>query len=147
MKVFPLTDFPDRFFDMGKITLDHDGKQKVYTLAEVKRSPKHVLIRLEEIADMTEAEKLKGSLIKISRGELTPLPADSFYLFDIVGLQVFTPEGTCIGVVEDIIQTGANDVFVVNSGEKSPILVPALKKVVKEVDIQGGRMVIFDTEL
>ncbi len=142
VKVFPLTDFPDRFFRMEKVTLEQHGRQRAYTVAEVRRHRRHVLLRLEGIADMTGAEALKGALIVIGREELTPLPEGSYYIFDIVGLKVFTPEGEYIGVVEDVIQTGANDVYVVDKGEKVLLLVPALKDVVREVDIKGGRMVV-----
>lgn len=142
MKVLPLTDFPDRFFEMDRVTLEQDGKQKEYTVAEVKRHKKHVLISLVEVSDMSGAEVLRGSLIKIGREELAPLPEGSYYIFDIIGLKVFTAEGGYIGVVEDVIQTGANDVYVVGTGDLAPVLVPALKDVVREVDIEGGRMVI-----
>ncbi|MCL6611849.1 MAG: ribosome maturation factor RimM [Peptococcaceae bacterium] len=142
VKVFPLTDFPDRFFGMDRVTLEQDGKRRVYTVAEVRRHRKHVLIRLEEVADMTGAESLRGAVIKIGREELTPLPEGSYYIFDIVGLKVFTEEGGYVGVVEDVLQTGANDVYVVDTGEKAPVLVPALKDVVREIDIRGGRMVV-----
>lgn len=144
LKVFPLTDFPDRFFSMKKITLDHKGVLKTYTLAEVRRHRRHVLVRLEEVPDMTAAEALKGAMIVVDREDLTPLPEGSYYIFEIVGLKVFTPDGEYLGVVEDVIQTGANDVYVVGGGEKAPLLVPALKDVVREVNVGGGRMVVED---
>ncbi len=142
VKVLPLTDFPDRFFQMDRITLEQDGKQKVYTVAEVKIHRKHILIRLGEVADMNGAEALRGALIKVGRDELTSLPEGSYYIFDIVGLKVFNPDGRYLGVVEDVLQTGANDVYVVDTGGKAPVLVPALKDVVREVDIKGGKMVV-----
>lgn len=142
MKVLPLTDFPDRFFEMDRVTLEQDGKQKAYTIAEVKRHKKHMLISLAEVGDMSGAEGLRGALIKIGREELNPLPDGSYYIFDLIGLKVFSTEGDYIGVVEDVIQTGANDVYVVDTGDRAPALVPALKDVVREVDIEGGRMVV-----
>lgn len=142
LKVLPLTDFPDRFFRMDRVTLQRDGKRKAYTVAGVKNHNRHVLMELAEVADMSAAEELKGFLITISPEELTPLPEGSFYIFDLVGLRVYSPEGEYLGVVEDVIQTGANDVYVVAGGEKPPVLVPALKSVVREVDIAAGKMVV-----
>ncbi|MFZ5631624.1 MAG: ribosome maturation factor RimM [Bacillota bacterium] len=143
LKVLPLTDFPDRFLDMDRVTLEQNGKQRDFAVTGVKRHRKHILLRLGEIADMSAAETLKGALIKVGREELIPLPEDNYYIFDIVGLKVYSPEGDYIGVVEDVIQTGANDVYVVDTGDKkAPVLVPALKDVVREIDIKGGRMVV-----
>ena len=147
MKVLPLTDFPDRFFNMDKITLELGGRQASYTLSGARQHKKYVLISLAEVPDMTGAEKLRGALIRVSREELTPLPEGSYYIFELVGLKVYSPEGGYIGVVEDVIQTGANDVYVVGSGDKAPVLVPALKRVVREVDIGGGRMVVDPGEM
>ena len=142
LKVLPLTDFPDRFLGMDSITLLLDGKEKKYTLLEASHHKRNVLLELKEIPDMTGAEALKGALIKIKREELTPLPDGSYYIFDIVGITVCTPGGDHLGVVEDIIQTGANDVYVINTGKPAPLLVPALKEVVREIDIKAGRMVV-----
>lgn len=142
LKVLPLTDFPDRFLGMNSVTLELDGKQKKYTVIEASPYKRHVLLKLKEIPDMTGAEALKGALIKIRREELTPLPDGSYYIFDIVGINVYTPGGEPLGVVEDVIQTGANDVYVINTGKPAPLLVPALKDVVREIDVRGGRMIV-----
>ena len=147
VKVFPLTDFPDRFFGMNKVVLEQEGRQKEYTVVEAERRKKHVLLKLGEIPDMTGAEGLKGALIKVDRDELTVLSKDSYYIFDIVGLKVFTADGAYAGVVEDVIQTGANDVYVVSRSKKAPLLVPALKEVIKEIDIQTGKMVVDYEEI
>lgn len=144
VKIFPLTDFPERFIKMDKMTLENDGKVREYTVAQVKQHQKFILVKYDQVVDMTMAESLKGYLVKISREELTPLPEDSFYIFDIIGLKVYSMDNSYIGVVEDIIQTGSNDVYVINDQEKNkkPVLIPALKEVVKEIDIKGGKMVI-----
>ncbi|MFZ5648535.1 MAG: ribosome maturation factor RimM [Bacillota bacterium] len=142
LKVQPITDFPDRFLGMDSITVDQDGKFKTYTIVKAERYRQHILIRLAEILDMNGAEALKGAYIKVAREELADLPEGSYYIFEIVGLNVFTTEGEPVGVVEDVIQTGSNDVYVVSTGKNPPLLVPALKDVVKEVDVKGGRMMV-----
>ncbi|MFZ5652237.1 MAG: ribosome maturation factor RimM [Bacillota bacterium] len=142
LKVHPITDFPDRFLGMGSITVDQGGLQKTYTIEKSDRYRKHILIKLAELPDMNGAEALRGAYIKAAREELEELPEGSYYVFEIVGLKVFAAGGEPVGVVEDVIHTGANDVYVVNTGEEPPVLVPALKDVVKEIDIKGGRMVV-----
>jgi len=142
LKVLPLTDFPDRFLDMRQVTLEQAGKQQDYTLTGARGQGRHMLVSFAEIPDMNSAETLKGALVKVAREDLVPLPEGSFYIFEIIGLQVYTPEGGCLGVVEDVIQTGANDVYLVDTGEKAPLLVPALKQVVRQIDPKAGRMVV-----
>lgn len=142
LKLLPLTDFPDRFLEMDEVVLELNGKQQVYHILEAKYYQSRILLKFKEISDLSGAETLRGALIKISRDELTTLPEGSYYIFDIIGLKVYTPDGAFIGVVEDLIQTGSNDVYVVGNENKGPLLVPALKEVVKELDIKGGRMVV-----
>jgi 16S rRNA processing protein RimM len=146
LKVLPLTDFPDRFLNMDRVCLELKGKQIEYGIAEARRHHKYILIKFREITDMSMAEALRGGMIMIGREELTALPEDTYYIFDIIGLEVYTSGGNLLGVVEDIIQTGANDVYVVGTGNKNPVLVPALKDVVREVDIKSGRMIIDYSE-
>lgn len=146
LKIAPITDFPDRFLYMDRITLDLAGKQREYSVVKADRYKQHILLKLAEIPDMNGAEALKGAYIKVAREELTDLPEGSYYIFDIIGLKVYTTAGESVGTVEDVIKTGANDVYVVNTGKEPPVLVPALKDVVKEMDVKGGKMVV-DLEL
>ncbi len=141
VKIFPLSDYPDRFMDMDKMTLEKGGVHRDYTVAEIKKHQKYFLIKFQQVADMNEADNLKGSLIKVSREELVPLPEGSFYVFDIIGLKVYTEDGGYIGEVENVLQTGANDVYVVGTNDK-PLLIPAIKEVVKEINIVDRKMVI-----
>ena len=142
LRIFPLTDFPDRFLEMKEVLVELGGKVTPYHIEEASLYKKYILIKFKEILDMNMAERLKGSLLKVPRQELKPLPEDSFYIFDIVGLKVYDTGGNLLGQVGDIIQTGANDVYVVDREGGKPLLIPALKKVVREVDVPGGRMTV-----
>lgn len=147
LKIIPITDWPDRFLEMKTVTLEKDGSQVTYNIAEAVPYRRFILVRLAEIPDMTAAEKLKGSLVKVARDELKELPEGSFYIFEIVGLKVYTAGGNHIGEIEDIIQTGANDVYVIKRPNGPPALVPALKSVVREVNIKEGRVVVDYPEI
>jgi len=142
VKVLPLTDFPDRFLDMKLARVRLPGGNKVeYTMEDARLHGKFVTIKFKEINDMDIADKLRGSYIEVSRQELVPLEEDCYYIFDIVGLSVYDTAEKFLGKITDVLQTGANDVYVVETGGK-PLLLPALKEVVREVDLEGGRMLV-----
>jgi len=141
VRVLPLTDFPERFQDMQRVRVKLQDSTADYTLEEIKPHGKFLAIKFKEILDMDAAEKLKGSFIEVTRQELVPLQEGNYYIFDIIGMSVFDLAGTLLGEVTDVIQTGANDVYVVETGG-NPLLIPALKQVVKEIDLPGRRMLV-----
>lgn len=142
LRIYPLTDFPERFLNMEKVLVELQGKTRYYHMESARLYKKFVIIKFRETADMTAAEKLKGGLLKVTREELVELPRDNYYIFDLIGLAVFNEAGDNLGVLEEVIHTGANDVYVVDRKEGPPLLVPALKSVVREIDLPGKRMVV-----
>jgi 16S rRNA processing protein RimM len=141
VRVLPLTDFPERFQDMKRVRVKLQDSMADYTIEEVKPHGKFLAIKFKEILDMDAAEKLKGSFIEVTRQELVPLQEGSYYIFDIIGMNVFNHDGRPLGKITDVLQTGANDVYVVET-EGRPLLIPALKQVVKEIDLPGRRMLV-----
>jgi 16S rRNA processing protein RimM len=141
VRVLPLTDFPERFQEMQRVRVKLQDRSEVYTIEECKPHGKFLTIKFKEIVDMNAAEKLRGSYLEVTRQELVPLQEDSYYIFDIVGMSVFDQDETLLGKVTDVLQTGANDVYVVETGGK-PLLIPALKQVVRKVDLQGRKMLV-----
>ncbi len=145
VRVQPLTDFPERFYKMKTVRVSWEKGGEIlsrqFTVDEVWEKGSFFVIKFKEVAGMDEAGELRGGYLEISREELVPLPEGSFYIFQIVGLKVYDHKRGFLGVVSDVLQTGANDVYVVETGA-SPILIPALKTVVTEVDIAGGRMTV-----
>ncbi|MEW6696202.1 MAG: ribosome maturation factor RimM [Bacillota bacterium] len=140
VRVIPTTDFPERFAENKKITLFHKGRRNVYTIEKVWPHKKFIIIKFAEVPDMTSAEKLKGGLLQVTPEELTPLPKGHYYIFEIVGLRVFDEQNQALGKVIQVLQTGANDVYVVKKEQGKDILIPAIKSVVKRIDVPGGRM-------
>jgi 16S rRNA processing protein RimM len=96
---------------------------------------------LNGITDANLAEPLKGKNVFADENDLPPPAENEFYYRDVIGCEVFLTDGVRIGVVEDIIATGANDVFVVR-GEGKEVLVPVIEDVVKEIDVEGKRVII-----
>ncbi len=122
LKVRVITDFPKRRFKRGAQVIISG---KPYTVAAIRAQPPNALLRVEELTDRTG-----------------PPPRGQFYWHQVIGLSVEdVTTGQKLGTVTDILETGANDVYIVN-GDKGEILVPAIKSVVKRIDPEAGRMLI-----
>lgn len=141
VRVLPLTDYPERFGEMSRVSVFVKGFRRALSIEEAYSYKKHIVMKFKEVPDINAAKELKGGLLKITRDELVALPKDSFYIFDIVNLDVYDSAGRRLGKISEVLQTGANDVYVVETGGK-PLLIPALKQVVREVDLTGRRMVV-----
>lgn len=142
VRVLPLTDFPERFENMEEVLVYFNGQRKSYHIEETGRHKKFVIIKFKEVPDMNAAEAIKGALLQVARKQLVPLPEDTYYIFDIIGLDVFTNKGEWLGKITDVLITGANDVYVVEQGQNHPLLVPALKNVVREINFAQRQMVV-----
>jgi len=139
MKVNLETDFPERFKRLRTI---YAGKDHVPMGVEsARRLGDRVAIRLADCTDRDAAQALHGTLLFIPASDMMPLPAHTYYRDQIVGLRVVTTAGDPLGTITEILATGSNDVYVARD-EQREILIPALKEIVREVDIPGGRMVI-----
>lgn len=141
LRVLPLTDFPERFQKMTRVQVSINDLLRELNIEDAHFHKKYVIIKFKEIQDMNAACDLKGGYLVVTRDELMPLPKDNFYIFDLIGVEVFETDGSRLGIITDIIKTGSNDVYVVETGAK-PLLIPALKQVVQEIDLDGRRMVV-----
>jgi len=121
---------------------DAQGAEEVFTLREVRPRKGGLLLHLEEVTGRTAAERLVGRDLLMDRAELPPLPEGTHYWEDLIGLSVFEADGRLLGRLEAILPTGSNDVYVVRDG-RCEILVPALARVIREVDLAAGRMVVI----
>ncbi len=134
-----MTDFPDRFSRLQKVYL---GPEAVpFALKGVRLHKGAALLKLEGCHDRTAVEKLRGQLVQIPIEEAVPLEQDEYYEHQIVGLAVWTAGGDYLGTVDEVISTGSNDVYVVQS-EGREILIPAIEDVVLEINLAQGRMVV-----
>jgi 16S rRNA processing protein RimM len=141
LKVRPLTDIPNRFLEMKIVYLGPDHDQ--YRLASVRPYKGDMLIfKLAGIDNANTAETLRNASLMIPLSQLAELPPDSYYQHDILGLQVITLSGRVLGIIDDIIVTGSNDVYVIKTPTGKQILIPAIKDVVKQVDLSRKMMYI-----
>lgn len=147
VKVKPLTDDIRRFEVLDAVYIDSE-KDVIYKKIEKVTFLKQnfVVLKFEEIDTIETAEKLRNCFIKIHRDDAIELPENHFFICDIIGLCVYDEEQHLIGKIKDVIQTGANDVYVIKTRENKEVLLPAIKQVVKEVDIINKKMTINPLE-
>ena len=144
MKILPMTDFPNRFSGMTHCYIG----DKAVEIAGVRYQKHHVLMRIAGVNAREEAAALSGAFVSVDRSEAVPLKEGEYYTADILGLSVEETDGTVLGTATDVIKTGSNDVYVVSlPGRKEDVLVPALKKVVREISIETGRMLVSMPEV
>lgn len=143
LKVLPTTDDITRFERLKEVVIeDTNSKDHIYKIRDIKYSKQFVLLKLEGVNTMDEALLMKRFVIKIDRSEALPLEEDENYICDLIGLQVYDTEGQCLGSLKDVLLTGANDVYVIDDGSKNGILLPALKDLIHEVNIEEQKMVV-----
>ena len=151
MVVVPLTDDPKRFFELEKVLLLKDEKiiefevESVQTDFKAKRLKERVLIKLKGVESPEEAKRLVGSFLEIEKEDLIKLPEGRYFIFDIIGLKVITTENKEVGKVKEVISLPANDVYVVQ-GDQKEYDIPAIKEVVKKIDLEGKVMIIEPKE-
>ena len=142
LKVKSVTDNPERFDELRTVFLEMpDGKTVRYGMEKVRTQADHVFLKLAGVDDRTAAEAFRGAWISVNREEIPALEKDSFYIFELEGMDVFNPEGKRIGAVVRVEEFPANGVLVVES-ETEEIWIPALKEIVIEVDTENKRMTI-----
>jgi len=146
VKIISLTDFPERFKDMKSALINNNGQMKNLTIEGVRNHKQFIVIKFKEIPDMNHAEKLKNSFIQVKQEDLVELEKGQYYIFKLIGLSVFNEENELLGEIKDVIKTGANDVYVIKDNEGNEMLVPAIKDVVKDINLEEKKVVISPME-
>ncbi len=134
-----LTDFPERLKEVETVYLGDDAEPHV--LEKVRFHRGQLLIRLADCADRNAAEAFRGQLVQIRIEPAAPPPPGSYYHHQIIGLQAVTDAGERLGEIAEILETGANDVYVVR-GEHGELLLPAIKSVILAIDLDAGCMTV-----
>lgn len=143
-KVLPLTYSNERFAQLEEVFVSEPGGYRTLTIEGYRTSGRYVIIKFQEITSREEVKRLQGRELLIREEQSPPLPEGVYYHYQILGLDVYFTDGTYIGRVTNIIETGSNDVYVV-TGERE-VLVPAIQEVIKEIDLKEKRMIINPVE-
>ena len=142
VKVFPLTDNINRFDDLEKVYIKAKKDSKLYKIESIKYHKNMVLIKLKSINTPEQAELLKNAYIEIDRNQAIQLKEGEYFIVDLIGLDVYTDEGKLLGKVDDIYNTGANDIYVVKDELGKQILLPGIKEVIKNVDLDSEKITV-----
>lgn len=142
LKVKPFTDDVERFEELKKVYICKKEKLEEVEIEEVKYHKDMVLLKVKGIDDMNEAEKVKGLYLKIDRKNAKKLPKDTYFIADLLGLEVYSDTGELLGKVDDIFRTGANDVYVVKNEIGKQLLLPGIPDVIKEIDLEKEKIIV-----
>jgi len=133
LKILPLTDDINRFGEAEYFYVQQGNEYKKYHIVQSRVHQDKVILCFREIPDMNEAQKLKGKYLELPEAELMPLPAGHYYIYQLIGLDVYEGENF-LGKLNDVLKTGSNDIYVVKGTTGKEIYLPAIKDVVREID-------------
>lgn len=146
LKVVPFTDDMQRYSNLKTIYIEKNKALKEMEIEEVKYHNKLVLLKLKGINSIDDTLEYKNCYIKIDRKDAVKLPENSYFIVDLIGIDVITDEGESLGTLIDVFPTGSNDVYVVKNELGKQILLPATSEVIKNVDIATKKMTVHLTE-
>lgn len=138
IKVFPLTDDPSRFEALRKVYVKSKEDYEEFEISSVKYNGPHLILKLEEINDRNDADRLKNKYLEISREDGISLEEDEYYIVDLIGLEVYE-DGVKLGVLKDVISTGGTDLYEIQTEEKI-MLVPAVSQYILKIDMDNHRI-------
>jgi 16S rRNA processing protein RimM len=142
LRVFPLTDYPERFLGMTSLYIEKQGKPpRVLDVTNVTRhdGKGQFLVSVSGIGDRDEAEALAGYAVTVAPEDRVELPEGEYWIDSLIGLDVVdASSGDLLGTVEDVMPTGSNDVYQVRATDGMVRLIPALEDVVRDIDVEGG---------
>lgn len=142
VKVVPFTDDMERFEELKEIYIEKKSELKLFQIEKVNYSKNVVLLKLKGIDSIEEANKYRNCYLKIDRKNARKLPEGTYFIVDLLGLDVYTDENKLLGKVDDIYSTGSNDIYVVKDELGKQILLPAIKDVLKQVDLENKKIIV-----
>lgn len=138
VKVFPTTDDASRFRKLKDVIMDTGKERLDMEIEGVKFFKQYVIVKFKGIDSINDVEKYKGAKLYVTRDKAVRLKKDEYFVADLIGMKVVTEDGALLGDLKDVMATGANDVYVVERGDGSKILLPAIKECVLNIDMEQG---------
>ena len=142
VKVFPTTDDARRFLDLSEVILDTGREKMTLEIEKVRFFKNLVIVKFKELDDINDAEKYRQKDLYVTRDQAVPLGENEYFIADLIDLSAVSDEGEKLGVIADVIQTGANDIYVIRKQGMSDLLVPAIRDCVKKIDLDEGMIEI-----
>lgn len=142
VKVFPTTDDVNRFKKLKQVILDTGKQQLPLEIEGVKFFKKFAILKFKGIDNINDVEAYKGMSLLVTREHAVKLQRDEYFIADMIGMEVVTEDGEKFGVLDDVLQTGANDVYEIKSVKHGVVLIPAIKDCILDVDMEAQKMMI-----
>jgi 16S rRNA processing protein RimM len=145
LRVRIMTNYPERIAKLGTVYLGETPDAKVpkpYPVAGMRMNGDFGLLRLGGISDRTEAERYRGLFVLVDMEHAVPLEAGEFYLYQLIGLRVETGAGEALGTLTEVLETGANDVYLVDSPRYGEILIPVTTETIVKTDVTTGVLIV-----
>ena len=142
VKVFPTTDDVTRFRQLKKVYLDTGREMLPLEIQNVKFFKQFAILKFKGIDNINDIEKYRGKSLMIDREDAVDLEEDEYFIADMIGMKVCTEDGSEFGTLKDVMETGANDVYIIDSLEHGEVLIPAIRECILDVDMDEERMTI-----
>ena len=142
VKVFPTTDDAARFKKLKHVMLDTGKETLPLEIESVKFFKQFVILKFKGFDNINYIERYKRCPLLIERENAVPLEEGEYFIADMIGMKVITDEGENFGILKDVMETGANDVYVIEHPSEGEVLVPAIKECILDVDIENRQMKI-----
>ena len=146
VKVYPTTDDPRRFRRLKEVVLDTGGEKLNLEIEGVKFFKQFVILKFKGLDNINDIEKYRQKSLYVTRKNAVRLQRDEYFIADLIGLKVQDEDGTELGTVKDVIETGANDVYEVEMADGRSLLLPAIKQCILNVDVENGMMQVHVLE-
>lgn len=142
VKIYPYVDDITRFDDLKKVHINQKKQETELEIEEVKYQKNMVLVKFKGIETVEAAENLRNAYVEIDRSDAIPLEEGQYFIADLLGLEVFLDTGEKLGILEDIYNTGSNDIYVVKNELGKQFLLPYIDDVVKNIDLENGKITV-----
>ena len=140
VNIFPLTDLANRFKNLTTVFLRNNNSQTTLNIEKIRIKENTVVLKFKNIDNIKEAKMIVGSFLEVERKNAVKLPKDTYFIFEIIGLEVYAENNIFLGKVENVISTGSNDVYIVKGKNKKELFIPAIHEVVKNVNLEKKRI-------
>ena len=146
VKVDPVSPDPERYSRLEEVYIQTKDKTQTYSIQKVRVADRFVFLKLFGIDSRSEAELLRGAEVLITAKDLIQPSPDEYFIHDLVGCQVITEDGNLVGKLIGVVQLSSNDVYIVSRGTGDEILIPAVKQVIKQVNVKNQVIIIHSLE-
>ena len=140
VKVFPTTDDPNRFRRLKEVILDTGKEERVLKIEGVKFFKQMVILKFQGLDDINDVERLRRGILYVTRENAVRLKRNEYFIADLIGMRVENEDGSGLGILQDVISTGANDVYDVRLADGRQLLIPAIRECILEVNVEEGWM-------